>query len=239
VDKTDNYIKRCVAVSGDTLSIVNGVIYINGKAEPAPAYAEVNYQVTVKPNRFLSKDYLEELGIMINESAEGNSDFNPTMTPSQYIVNLTEKEKAILMNSGVVESVEPYLMNRPDPMEYFPYDTLHKWSADQYGPIWIPKKGATLPLTGDNYSVYERAIRVYEQNDFYERGGKFYLNGKEVNSYTFKMDYFWMMGDNRHGSQDSRFWGFVPEDRIVGKAWMIWFSWDKGPRWKRLFNIVK
>ena len=90
-----------------------------------------------------------------------------------------------------------------------------------------------------NYSIYERAIRVYEHNNFEMRNGKFYLNNKEVSSYTFKMDYYWMMGDNRHGSQDSRFWGFVPEDRVVGKAWMIWFSWEKGPRWSRLFRIVK
>jgi len=96
-----------------------------------------------------------------------------------------------------------------------------------------------LTLTAENYSLYERAIRVYEHNDFYMKDGKFFLNGKEVNSYTFKMDYFWMMGDNRHSSQDSRFWGFVPEDRIVGKASLIWFSWDKGPRWNRLFRFVK
>jgi signal peptidase I len=82
-------------------------------------------------------------------------------------------------------------------------------------------------------------IRVYEKNDFTQRDGKFFLNGKEVTSYTFKLNYYWMMGDNRHGSQDSRFWGFVPEDRIVGKAWMIWFSWENGPRWSRLFRVVK
>jgi len=121
----------------------------------------------------------------------------------------------------------------------FPYDTLHKWSVDNYGKIWIPKKATPLTLTPDNYAIYERAIRDYEHNDFYMKDGKFFLNGKEVTSYTFKMDYYWMMGDNRHNSQDSRFWGFVPEDRVVGKAWLIWFSWDGGPRWSRLFRFVK
>ncbi len=115
----------------------------------------------------------------------------------------------------------------------------HGWSIDNYGPIWIPKKGATLQLTPDNYSTYERAIRVYEHNKLERVGDKFYLNGKEVTSYTFKMNYYWMMGDNRHGSQDSRFWGFVPEDRVVGKAWLIWFSWEGGPRWNRFSTYVK
>ena len=93
-------------------------------------------------------------------------------------------------------------------------------------------------MNDSTYAIYERPIRVYEKNDFYKKDGKFLLNGKEVTSYTFKMNYYWMMGDNRHGSQDSRFWGFVPEDRIVGKAWVIWFSWNKGPRWNRLFRVV-
>ena len=121
----------------------------------------------------------------------------------------------------------------------FPWSTNFKWTIDYFGKIWIPAKGETLKLTLENYPIYERAIRVYEKNEFYQKDGKFFLNGKEVTEYTFKMDYYWMMGDNRHGSQDSRFWGFVPEDRIVGKAWLIWFSWEGGPRWNRLFRIVK
>ena len=237
VDKSDNYIKRCIAVAGDTLKIVNGTVYINGKEQPVPPYSDRNYIVEAQPNRYLDKDYLQDLGIMVNESDKG-SDITQA-SGSQYYINLTQKEKGILEKSEFVKSVRPYYDSIPNPVAYFPFDTLHKWSTDEYGPIWIPKKGATLPLTADNYSLYERAIRFYERNDFQQRDGKFFLNGQPVTSYTFKMDYYWMMGDNRHGSQDSRFWGFVPEDRIVGKAWMIWFSVDGGPRWKRFFTIVK
>ena len=122
---------------------------------------------------------------------------------------------------------------------YFPmtYCISGRWMI--MGHYGYQKKGLSLKLTAENYSVYERAIRVYEGNEFEMKGGRFFLNGKEATSYTFKMDYYWMMGDNRHYSQDSRFWGFVPEDRIVGKPTFIFFSWQKGPRWKRFFKAVK
>jgi len=158
---------------------------------------------------------------------------------------LTAKALEKMKTSGLAKNIRP-MLDEPattDPHYWgqvlFPFDTLHKWTVDFYGPVWIPKKGATLQLTPENYSIYERAIRVYEHNNFERRGNQFYLNGKETSSYTFKMDYYWMMGDNRHESQDSRYWGFVPEDRVVGKAWLIWFSYDNGPRWNRLFRIVK
>jgi signal peptidase I len=122
----------------------------------------------------------------------------------------------------------------------FPYyDTAKQWSADNYGPIFIPKKGATIELTADNYIRYERCIRTYEGNTLESRDGKFFVNGKEATSYTFKMNYYWLMGDNRHNSLDSRYWGFVPEDHVVGKASLIWFSWEHGPRWNRLFKWIK
>jgi signal peptidase I len=237
VDKSDNYIKRCIAVAGDTLQIIDGNVLINGKKQPAPPYSDRNYIVEVQPGRNLDRDYLQEIGIMINQSDKG-SDLSQA-SGSQYYINLTENEKAILEKSEFVKTVRSFYDTIPDPIKYFPFDTLHKWSTDHYGPVWIPKKGASVTLSPENYSIYERAIRNYEKNDFEQRNGKYFLNGKEVTAYTFKMDYYWMMGDNRHGSQDSRFWGFVPEDRVVGKAWMIWFSWDEGPRWKRLFKIVK
>ncbi|MEI9908982.1 MAG: signal peptidase I [Bacteroidota bacterium] len=178
VDKTDNYIKRCIAVAGDSLQIINGVVIINKIEQQAPPQSDRNYTVTAKPRRYLDKEYLQELGILINESENG-SDFQPTNTPSQYIINLTQKEKAILEKSEFVQSIEPYYVNIPNPAEYFPYDTLHKWSIDQYGPVWIPKKGAVLKLTAQDYPIYERAIRVYEKNDFEMRDGKFILDGKK------------------------------------------------------------
>ncbi len=238
-DKTDNYIKRCVAVAGDMLQIINGDVYINSQRQEAPENSGRQYLVQMKPNRSLDKDGLEEMGIAIYET-ERSSDFNLSgVQPYQYVINMTLTEKEKLVKSGFTEKVDPYIDNQASASRIFPYDTLHKWSVDNYGKIWIPKKGEMVDLNETTFSVYERAIRVYEKNDFYSKDGQYYLNGKAVTSYTFKMDYYWMMGDNRHGSQDSRFWGFVPEDRIVGKAWLIWFSWDGGPRWKRLFRTVK
>jgi signal peptidase I len=122
----------------------------------------------------------------------------------------------------------------------FPYDTSnYKWSEDNFGPLWVPAKGASIELTSATIAAYRRVISVYEGNNLEEKNGKFFINGVETKSYTFKMNYFWLMGDNRHNSQDSRFWGFVPEDHVVGKASLIWFSWQNGPRWKRLFNVIK
>ena len=233
VDKTDNYIKRCVGVAGDTLQVINGDVYIDGIRQQVPTNSARKYLVEVKDNVSLDEGGLKEMGIMINPG-----DFDP-QSRSMYTLNMTVAEKGLLEKSSLVKKIEPLIDNEMRPYDLFPYDTLHKWAVDNYGKIWIPKKGATLTLTPADYSVYERAIRNYEHNDFYMKDGKFFLNGKEVSSYTFKMDYYWMMGDNRHNSQDSRFWGFVPEDRVVGKAWLIWFSWDKGPRWNRLFRFVK
>ncbi len=238
-DKTDNYIKRCIGIAGDTLQIIKGDVHINSVLLPTPPKSPRNYTVEVKDNITLDEDNLEEMGIMINVSSNGGSDINFTSTPHVYIINMTVEEKDILEKSGVTKKIEPYYLDQPNAIEIFPFDNLHKWSVDDYGPIWIPKKGASLTLTPENYSVYYRAIRNYEHNDFIMNNGKFFLDGKEITNYTFKMDYYWMMGDNRHGSQDSRFWGFVPEDRVVGKAWLIWFSWEKGPRWNRLFRMVK
>jgi signal peptidase I len=122
----------------------------------------------------------------------------------------------------------------------FPYDVAnYPWTVDNFGPLKIPKKGDVLPLNAQTIPLYRRLIQNYEQNTLEEVNGKFIINGKEATTYTTKYNYYWMMGDNRHRSQDSRFWGFVPETHIVGKASLIWFSWDKGPRWKRLFNGIK
>jgi signal peptidase I len=238
VDKSDNYIKRCIGVAGDVLEIKEAEVYINGQKTQLPPNSLMSYIVETN-NQSLDEE------IMRTEYGMSTTDDMNVIGMNTYEMTLTAEAVEKLKKTTLIKSIKPMLIT-PDRINFsqwwqqiFPYDSLHKWTIDFYGPIWIPKKGVPLTLTDTNYTVYERAIRVYEKNDFYRKDGKFYLNGKEVTSYTFKMDYYWMMGDNRHGSQDSRFWGFVPEDRIVGKAWMIWFSWDGGPRWKRLFRIVK
>ncbi len=230
-DKSDNYIKRCTGVSGDSLQVINNQVSINGQLQPVPLNALIKYQV-VTNNQTLDAESMKEQYDVDAEKGE----FEQTAKPFVYNLVLSATAKADMEKKGY--KITPY-MNVPGGFPVFPYDSIHKWTRDNYGPIWIPKQGATLQLTADNYTVYERAIRVYEHNEFYMKDGKFFLNGKETTSYQFKMNYYWMMGDNRQGSQDSRYWGFVPEDRVVGKAWLIWFSYEGGPRWKRLFNIVK
>lgn len=243
VDKTDNYIKRCIGVAGDSLKIIDGIVYVNNKPAVVPPTSATTY--TFSPlNGTITEDDLKEAGIQLSQNGD-SPDFN-YREGNSYSINLTLKELELLKKmpqvnvASIKKEIVPAEAGMSFPNAVFPYDTVHyKWSVDNYGPIWIPKKGVTLQLTSENYSIYQRAIHVYEHNDFEMKDGKFILNGQPVTSYTFKMDYYWMMGDNRHGSQDSRYWGFVPEDRIVGKAWIIWFSWDGGPRWNRLFKTVK
>ncbi len=235
-DKTDNYIKRCVAVAGETIEIKNDVVFIDGVKQELPPYSEMYYIVTVSA-QVLDPDVMKEEYDVDIEKGE----YSLTGKPGEYRMLLSARAVEKMQKNGLIKTIKPDV-DLPGGEDVFPYDTVaaHRmWTRDNFGPVWLPKKGASLKLTTENYSIYERAIRSYEKNEFYSKDGKFFLNGKEVTDYTFRMDYFWMMGDNRQGSQDSRYWGFVPEDRIVGKAWMIWFSWEGGPRWNRFFNIVK
>ncbi len=240
VDKSDNYIKRCVGVAGDTLEVRGGLVYVNGVLPEPPAKSQIRYLVETNGQQLDEEVLKEEYNIDIN---------NPNQIQPQgknvYEMQLTAEAVKKIQANGLAKNIRP-LLESPATTDsrfwghvLFPYDTTHKWTVDFFGPVWIPKKRATLQLTPQNYSIYQRAIRSYENNRFEMQNGKFYLNGKETTSYTFKMNYYWMMGDNRHESQDSRFWGFVPEDRIVGKASLIWFSWEGGPRWNRLFRTVK
>ena len=237
-DKSDNYIKRCIGVAGDSIQLINGVVYVNGQVASIPPKSQMDYKV-VTNGQLLDEDIMkEEYGIDNSDPKQMQSVGNNT-----YQMILTQESVEKLRKANFVKEISPLLFTYDSSASldyaFAPYVNKNKWSLDNYGPIWIPKKNVPIQLNEHNYDIYQRPIRVYEHNEFYTQNGKFYLNGKEVTSYTFKMDYYWMMGDNRHQSQDSRFWGFVPEDRVVGKAWLIWFSWDHGPRWGRLFRFVQ
>jgi signal peptidase I len=254
VDKQENFIKRCVAIGGDTLQVKSGILFINGQQQTLFPQSQRFYSITLPANintnvphdedeseeayyhkkmKFVGS-ILEGYGIKTRES---QGDIQPNNGPNNYLVNITNEEKSNLhLPAGY--KIEDYI--RGPESEIFPYyDTTSHWSADNFGPLWVPKKGATIDLTPDNLIRYQRCIATYEGNTVETQNGKVLINGKEATTYTFKMDYHWMMGDNRHNSLDSRYWGFVPEDHVVGKASMIWLSWDDGPRWKRIFTAIK
>lgn len=239
VDKRENYIKRCVAIAGDTLEVRDGRVYINSQPGFIPPHSQIYYEVETN-GQPLNADFMKE---QYNIDIESPDDI-PSQNGNKYLMLLTVEAYDKMKTAGLAKSITPQLI-RPGQVDArlwgqinFPYDTIHKWTVDYFGPIWIPAKGSKLTLTPENYTLYERAIRVYEGNTLEQRDGKFFINGIASSEYTFKMNYYWMMGDNRHGSQDSRFWGFVPEDHIVGEAWLIWMSLNKGIRWNRLFKSI-
>ncbi len=231
-DRRENYVKRCVGLPGQTLQIKNRIVYLNGKANKEPDNAQYTYYIKLK------QDIPEQLLDELNISMEDLSTFNQS-----GVMPLTKKAyKALAARKDIVETI--HLNTEAVVGDLYPLDANTGWTRDNYGPIWIPKKGATITLNMKNIAIYERPIEVYEGNKLEVKGGKIFINGKQTNKYTFKLDYYWMMGDNRHNSADSRYWGFVPEDHIVGKPIFIWWSHspDKkgfsGIRWSRLFNFV-
>lgn len=239
VDKRENFIKRCVAVAGDTLEIRNGLVFINGKLNELPSGLETEYLLETQGQSLNIEDLKETYGITLYEWDVKISEGNP------YRIHLTKEQVEAFKKIPFVKSLSQIIYTYPNcPAEVagaaiFPNDTVYaKWTIDNYGPLFIPKKGSTIQLNAQTYPRYERAIRTYEGNKFETKNGKYYLNDHEVSSYTFKLDYFWLMGDNRHNSLDSRYWGFVPEDHVVGKASMIFFSYDNGPRWNRIFRLI-
>jgi len=236
MDKTDNYIKRCVAEGGDKLQVKDAQLYINGELAYLPKASQTEYIVETNGTNFTDAFLLTELGIDIQDT---KGQFEPLSNkPGSYKVNMTPVEMELVKKQSNVKSVNLFVDTYVG--GYFPFDDVNfPYTLDNFGPINIPKKGETLHLTTQNIALYRRLISVYEHNTLEEVNGKFIINGKETTNYTTIYNYYWMMGDNRHRSQDSRFWGFVPETNVVGKASLIWYSFDNGPRWKRLFNSIK
>ena len=231
-DRRENYVKRCVGLPGQTLQIKNRIVYLDGKANKEPE--EVQYTYFVKLRQRLPEELLKDLGI-------SNEDLL-SLNQVGYMPLTKRAVAALSQRKDLVESIE--INTEESDLEIYPLNGNKHWTRDNYGPIWIPAKGKSIDLTLDNIAIYERPIKVYEGNDLKIADGKIYINGKEAKSYTFKMDYYWMMGDNRHNSADSRYWGFVPEDHIVGKPIFIWWSSDpdrngfSGIRWSRIFRFV-
>ncbi|MDR6784443.1 signal peptidase I [Pedobacter africanus] len=238
VDKRENYIKRCIGIAGDTVSMKNGLVSVNGKPEKLKPTGEISYEVVFK-TADVNPTVFEDLGFNISE------DIRSSMTPKVYIFNGTAPMMAEVKKLDFVQSVKEFTAaDNIREGDVFPYDKNRNWNVDNFGPIIIPKKGWTVKLDSVTMPLYERSIRIYEGNKVEKAATGWLINDKPADSYTFKMDYYWMMGDNRHRSADSRYWGFVPEDHIVGKALFIWMSYDtnasffKKIRWGRLLRGI-
>jgi signal peptidase I len=231
LDKKDHYIKRCVAVPGDKLEIKNRQIYINGEPGVNPSQMQFLNKVEKEPQVQLQGDKLKEWGI-----GDTQSDF-----AGNYGFYITEDQREKLKS---IEGLNVSYHQSPiDGSKLFPHDAkiTKGWSVDNYGPVWIPKAGETIDLTVENLPFYRRIIDVYEDNELLVKGNQISINGQPADTYTFKQDYYWAMGDNRHNSEDSRMWGYVPHDHIVGKPLFIWFSTRNarlfdGIRFNRLFK---
>jgi signal peptidase I len=226
IDKKDHYIKRCIAIAGDSLEVRDRQVYINGVAVKNPKHLQFMYQIQ---SEVLNWKKVEEMGIQVPQNR-----IVPFYLDDDQVIELKKMDPNM--------RIEHFDMT-PYSTGLFPHDPQHygNWSIDNYGPIYIPKKGATVALTPATIALYRRVIDVYDGNDYKEENGQYIINGVPSTTYTFKQDYFWAMGDNRHNSEDSRAWGFVPHDHIVGKPLFIWFSTKNGSmsngiNWSRIFT---
>lgn len=238
VDKRENFIKRCIGLPGEELKIVDQAVYINGKLIQQPEESQQTYAVLFQQG-LNTKKILDNIGV-------NNEDFEYALyrimeeSQDHYLVPLTaEKAQQLAQRPDVIE-VKPYIYPQgQDGRDLFPHAEGYEWSVDNFGPVHIPAKGESIQLTLQTLPLYQRVIEVYEGNTLEVKDGKIFINGVETDTYIPQMNYYWMMGDNRHNSADSRYWGFVPEDHIVGKASMVVFSKDKehgGIRWNRIFR---
>jgi signal peptidase I len=234
VDRRDNYVKRCVAVAGDMLQIIEGQVYINGQKRDNLPLLQFRYLIQTDGSR-INVRTLERMGIYRSDLTDlGGGTFEMPMT----VANAEEFAK---MEN--IQSIKKQLMpqNHYD-RDVFPHDHRYSWNLDNMGPIWIPKKGVTVDIDTANISFYQRIISAYEGNTLNIKDGEIFINDIKSTTYTFQMDYYWMMGDNRHDSLDSRFWGFVPEDHVVGAPRFVWLSLNKEKsfpaniRFKKMFR---
>lgn len=226
VDRRENYVKRAIGLPGERLRIVNDIVYINGKPIAEPENVEFNYIIPVKSSLYAEK--WSDLGVRSDDYGAGPMS-NPADGSLFYNVPLTAEMKKTVeswpeVNGKLIREGESGLY---DLSGMWPLGAPYGWTRTNMGEFWIPQRGVTLHLTENNLPLYERAIRVYEGNDLQLKDGKIYINGKQTDYYTFKMDYYWMMGDNRDRSADSRFWGLVPEDHIVGQPEFVIVSFDE------------
>ena len=236
VDKTDNYVKRCVAVPGDILQLKEAVLYINNEKSLFPFGSQMEYIVSTNGTGFTDEFLQKELDIDLE---------NPSLqytvldaSKGYYKFNLTDEHYEKLKKEKNVVQIVPFVDSNLG--NTFPYDDKnYNWSMDNFGPIIIPKKGVPFIINENNLALYHRLITVYEHQTLEVKENGIYINGVKATEFTPTYNYYWMMGDNRHFSQDSRVWGFVPETHIVGRASLIWFSYKNGIRWNRMFSFIK
>ena len=243
VDRRDAYVKRCIGLPGETLTMKNGTVYINGKPLPEPQNMQRNYIIETDGTP-LPVDLLDELKISNEARSLGNGQ-SPYGKELWYAMPLTKDAKKAIEAQPYVKQVRTLTIAESNPMDSvltYPLGVQKSWTHNDYGPLWIPKKGATLKLSLQNLPYYIRCIKNYEGNSVEVKGNTIFINGKPATHYTFKMDYYWMMGDNRDNSSDSRYWGFVPEDHIIGQPMFVIISFDpdkpllQSIRWDRIFK---